>query len=119
LPLGFQIAGRPFDDATVLRIGHAYERATSWGERRPRLDPGATAPPIDPGSDEDIRIAVDDATRSMVETMAQRAGLALPPTQLALLLETAPYALELVQRIRRDLPWTAAQAATFRLEPAS
>ncbi|RPI42349.1 MAG: hypothetical protein EHM59_18045, partial [Betaproteobacteria bacterium] len=119
LPLGFQIAGRPFGDATVLRIGHAYEQATPWRERRPRLRPGDTAPHVDPGSDADIRITLDDATRAMVETMAQRAGLTLPPTQLALLLETAPYALELVRRIRRDLPWTAGQAATFRMEVVS
>lgn len=115
LPLGFQIAGRPFEDATVLRIGHAYERATPWRERRPRLRHGDSAPHVDPGSDDDIRITLDDATRAMVETMAYRAGLTLPPAQLALLLETAPYALELVQRIRRDLPWTAGQAATFRM----
>jgi len=35
LPLGIQVAGRPFDDAKVLRVGHAYERATPWRERRP------------------------------------------------------------------------------------
>lgn len=34
LPLSIQIAGRPFEDATVLRIGHAYEQATPWRERR-------------------------------------------------------------------------------------
>ena len=27
LPLAFQIVGRPFDEATILRLGHAYERA--------------------------------------------------------------------------------------------
>jgi aspartyl-tRNA(Asn)/glutamyl-tRNA(Gln) amidotransferase subunit A len=37
LPLSLQIAGRPFEDATVLRAGHAYETATSWKERRPQL----------------------------------------------------------------------------------
>jgi aspartyl-tRNA(Asn)/glutamyl-tRNA(Gln) amidotransferase subunit A len=35
LPLSLQIAGAPFADATVLRIGHAYEQATPWRERRP------------------------------------------------------------------------------------
>ena len=35
LPIGFQLAGRPFDDATVLRAAHAYEQATDWGEQRP------------------------------------------------------------------------------------
>jgi aspartyl-tRNA(Asn)/glutamyl-tRNA(Gln) amidotransferase subunit A len=37
LPLSLQIAGPPFADATVLRIGHAYEQATPWRERRPAL----------------------------------------------------------------------------------
>ena len=37
LPLSLQIVGRCFDDATLLRIGHAYERATPWCERRPQL----------------------------------------------------------------------------------
>jgi aspartyl-tRNA(Asn)/glutamyl-tRNA(Gln) amidotransferase subunit A len=35
LPLSLQIAGRPFDEATVLRVGHAYEQATEWHARRP------------------------------------------------------------------------------------
>jgi aspartyl-tRNA(Asn)/glutamyl-tRNA(Gln) amidotransferase subunit A len=35
LPLSLQIAGRPFDEATVLRAGHAYEQATDWHARRP------------------------------------------------------------------------------------
>jgi aspartyl-tRNA(Asn)/glutamyl-tRNA(Gln) amidotransferase subunit A len=35
LPIGLQIAGRPFDEATVLRVGHTYEQATEWHLRRP------------------------------------------------------------------------------------
>jgi aspartyl-tRNA(Asn)/glutamyl-tRNA(Gln) amidotransferase subunit A len=35
LPLSLQIAGRAFDEATVLRVGHTYERATEWHTRRP------------------------------------------------------------------------------------
>jgi aspartyl-tRNA(Asn)/glutamyl-tRNA(Gln) amidotransferase subunit A len=37
LPLGLQIAGKPFDEATVLRVGHAYELATPWRTMRPPL----------------------------------------------------------------------------------
>jgi aspartyl-tRNA(Asn)/glutamyl-tRNA(Gln) amidotransferase subunit A len=37
LPLSFQIAGKRFDDATVLRLAHAYEQATPWRGRRPAL----------------------------------------------------------------------------------
>jgi aspartyl-tRNA(Asn)/glutamyl-tRNA(Gln) amidotransferase subunit A len=35
LPFGLQIVGRPWDEASVLRLGHRYERATSWTSRRP------------------------------------------------------------------------------------
>ena len=35
LPISLQLAGRPFDEATVLRTGHAYEQATEWHRRRP------------------------------------------------------------------------------------
>jgi len=34
LPMSLQIAGRPGDDALVLRAGHAYEQAAGWQERR-------------------------------------------------------------------------------------
>jgi len=37
LPLSLQIVGRAFDDATVLRLGHAYEQATPWRQRRPPI----------------------------------------------------------------------------------
>lgn len=35
-PVGVQIIGRPFDEATVLRIGRAYERDTDWSQVRER-----------------------------------------------------------------------------------
>jgi aspartyl-tRNA(Asn)/glutamyl-tRNA(Gln) amidotransferase subunit A len=35
LPVAIQIVGRPFDEATVLRIARAHERATDWHTRRP------------------------------------------------------------------------------------
>jgi aspartyl-tRNA(Asn)/glutamyl-tRNA(Gln) amidotransferase subunit A len=37
LPLSLQIAGRPFEETTVLRAGHAYERTTEWHTRRPQI----------------------------------------------------------------------------------
>jgi aspartyl-tRNA(Asn)/glutamyl-tRNA(Gln) amidotransferase subunit A len=37
LPIGMQIVGRPFDEATVLRVGDAYQRLTDWHARRPVL----------------------------------------------------------------------------------
>ena len=37
LPIGLQITGRHGDEATVLRLAHAYEHATDWHDRRPGL----------------------------------------------------------------------------------
>ena len=37
LPLALQIAGRPFDESTVLRVGHAYEQNTAWHKRKPPI----------------------------------------------------------------------------------
>ena len=37
LPIGLQLAGRPFDEETVLRAAHAYEQTTDWRTRRPPL----------------------------------------------------------------------------------
>jgi aspartyl-tRNA(Asn)/glutamyl-tRNA(Gln) amidotransferase subunit A len=37
MPIGLQLAGRPFDEATVLSTAHTYERVTDWHDRRPLL----------------------------------------------------------------------------------
>jgi len=37
LPIGMQIVGRPFDEATVLRVADAYQRVSDWHTRRPVL----------------------------------------------------------------------------------
>src|SRR5580693_7447590 len=46
MPQSLQIVGRLFEDATVLRAGHAYEKATPWRNRRPALSrpPQAAVP---------------------------------------------------------------------------
>jgi aspartyl-tRNA(Asn)/glutamyl-tRNA(Gln) amidotransferase subunit A len=37
LPVGLQLTGRRFDEATLLRIADAYERDTEWSKRVPAL----------------------------------------------------------------------------------
>ena len=35
LPVGLQIAGKPFDESMLFRVAYAYEQATDWNTRRP------------------------------------------------------------------------------------
>jgi aspartyl-tRNA(Asn)/glutamyl-tRNA(Gln) amidotransferase subunit A len=37
LPVALQIVGKPFQEATVLRIADAFEKATPFRDRRPPL----------------------------------------------------------------------------------
>jgi aspartyl-tRNA(Asn)/glutamyl-tRNA(Gln) amidotransferase subunit A len=38
LPIGMQLVGRWFADQRVLNVAFAYQQATEWGLRKPRLD---------------------------------------------------------------------------------
>lgn len=37
LPIGLQIGGRAFDEATIIRVSYAYEQATRWHKQRPSI----------------------------------------------------------------------------------
>jgi aspartyl-tRNA(Asn)/glutamyl-tRNA(Gln) amidotransferase subunit A len=41
LPLGLQLTGRAWDEATLLRLADAYERACEWKDRHPDVHPRA------------------------------------------------------------------------------
>jgi len=38
LPIGLQIAGRAFEEATILRVAHRYEQTTNWHTIRPTVN---------------------------------------------------------------------------------
>jgi aspartyl-tRNA(Asn)/glutamyl-tRNA(Gln) amidotransferase subunit A len=111
LPMSMQIIGRPFDDATVLRVAHAYEAATTWRARRPTLDPDAAfstaLPPVPDPATPDISAA----RRDEIAALCRRTGLTLNERHFAQLCATAPYVDEMVGRLRRD--------PEFYEEPAS
>jgi aspartyl-tRNA(Asn)/glutamyl-tRNA(Gln) amidotransferase subunit A len=37
LPVGLQLIGKHFDEATILNVAHAYEQSTEWHRRKPEL----------------------------------------------------------------------------------
>jgi len=112
LPLALQVAGRPFDDATVLRIGHAYERATGWRDRRPALVPGAVPPklpaPPDPVSD------LGDEGRAAVAQACRHAGLTLTGRQFEMACAAAPHVEAMTSRLRHPRPFGDEPANVFQ-----
>jgi aspartyl-tRNA(Asn)/glutamyl-tRNA(Gln) amidotransferase subunit A len=103
LPLGMQIVGRPFDESTILRVGHAYESATEWHTRRPSLARRGSAPAVTPPPVLSVSAdQVDAGLRDLCVKSARQAGVPLDDLMLAQMLEGAPYALGMVQRLRRD-----------------
>jgi len=101
LPLSMQIVGRPFDDATVLQVAHAYEAVTPWRTRRPMLDPNATPlslPPVPEPAVPDISAA----RRDEIAALCRRAGLTMNERHFAQLCATVPYVDAMVGRLRRD-----------------
>ena len=79
LPLGMQIAGRWFDETTVLRVGAAYERATAWRQTRPAC--AATDPPrLDTAPEAGTApSAAEDA--AVASALARRLGIENPTLQ--------------------------------------
>jgi aspartyl-tRNA(Asn)/glutamyl-tRNA(Gln) amidotransferase subunit A len=116
LPLGMQLIGRPFGDAAVLRAGHAYQQDTDWHTRHPRLVAGAPQPAVTPEDNEpQVPAELDNATRDFVLHAAERAGLMLNDYQKTILLEGAPAALAMVERLHKSRDRMEPPAFSFRV----
>ena len=102
LPLSLQIVGRPFDDATVLRAGHAFEKETGYWTARPNLVAGEPAAAVDPQVWVPDTSDVDPKVRAHAEIAARHAGLDLPPEIMEELVAVAPHALAMAARLPRD-----------------
>ncbi|GGJ38667.1 amidase [Neoroseomonas lacus] len=108
LPLSMQIAGRAFDEATVLRIGHAYEQATPWRARRPEVP---ATPFIDSAADQTAP-PPSDAARETYAVLAARAALPLDARQFAQACEALPHVEAMGAALPRNLPFGAELATT-------
>jgi aspartyl-tRNA(Asn)/glutamyl-tRNA(Gln) amidotransferase subunit A len=113
LPLSMQLAGRPFDEQTVLRAGDAYERATPWRDRRPWLDPKAAFSSVLPPVPAPPTIDCTQAEQDVVALAARRAGLSLDERQFAMVCAAAPYVDQIRQKLARERDWYEAPANVF------
>ncbi len=110
LPLSLQLVGRPFDEVSVLRAAHAYEKATNWRSRRPDLDPAATFSNEPPPTVRPEPVN-EPVVRDIVLAACRRAGLSLNDSQIDMICAAAPYVMAMTRRLRR--------ARDFCEEPAN
>jgi aspartyl-tRNA(Asn)/glutamyl-tRNA(Gln) amidotransferase subunit A len=118
LPLGLQIVGRPLDDARVLKAGHAYQAATDWHNQHPKLELGTPQPILNQGNEPE-RPDLNATMFGFVVQTAHRAGLKLNERQMSILLEGAPYALAMAERIRKPRDRMEAPSLVFRFDRSS
>jgi len=118
LPLPMQVVGRPFDDATVLKVGYAYEQATAWKNRRPQLIDGAKPLPVDAPPMTVDTSGVDARTRRIVEVAVERAGLTLAEPIFDQVLEAAPCVLDTAKRLRGAFGFADEPANTWSFPSA-
>jgi aspartyl-tRNA(Asn)/glutamyl-tRNA(Gln) amidotransferase subunit A len=114
LPLAMQIAGRRFDEATCFKVARAYEKATSWRDRRPQLlEPETETAGVDPRASGDGQHE-DAARRADYAAMTQRLELGLDEAQFRDLVEVMPHVEAMIDRLRRDRPYTDEPSLIFR-----
>ena len=111
LPLSMQVAGQPFDEATVFRIGHAYERATPWRARRPVMP----ATPIDDTPVDQAAPPPAAEVAARFAALAGLAGIAPDARQFAQLCEALPHVEAMAAALPRDLPFWAELANSVSL----
>ena len=113
LPLGMQIVGRPFDEATVLRTAHAYEAATPWRDRRPALVEGTPPVPVGPAPEQPAGEGVDRSMRDFVDAMLARAGLSPSDAVRDAACAAAPAVLDAMGSLPRDHAFSDEPASVF------
>ena len=118
MPLGMQLVGRPFDEATVLRAAHAYEAATPWRDRRPALVEGTPPLPVGPPPDQPAGDGADASTRTFVDTMLARAGLSPSDAVRSAAYAAAPAVLDAIGSLPRDHAFADEPASVFGLATA-
>jgi hypothetical protein len=105
--------GEWFSFTSAVRDGVCRQTARAGVPRPPAgtTAPSLTPPPVLSGTADEV----DARTRGLCAHAAARAGLTLNDEQFAQLLEGAPYALEMLRRLRRDHGYADEPANIFSL----
>lgn len=114
VPLAMQVASKPFSDATALRIGDSYERATLWRKARPVPASGETLPDSAAKVADPVPAGLSARDREAVALILRRAGLTLGERHFERLCAAAPAVDAVARRLRKSYGFAAQPANIFR-----
>ena len=100
MPLSLQIVGRPFDEAGILRVAHAYQQETDWHERRPPLAPSLPTPTTRMPDWTPAALTADAAIDRMIDACLDIHRIRLSDRQRLQLREGAETFHAMVARVR-------------------
>lgn len=113
LPTSMQITTRPWDEATALRMGDAFQRITDWHRRHP-VDPAGSVEPVrlaEPAPAEPI----DPSMTGWIDACLENAQLSLNDAQRSLVRQAAPRVRRMIARLGTLEDRTVEPAAIYRL----
>ena len=116
LPMSIQLVGRPFEDAQLLGVAHAFERATGYWMRRAPLENFVASAPLTPIRPRAVMMdtsALDARLLARCTQAAAHAGVPVSEPQLAVLCSNAPQLLEMVARVRASVDGWHEPAVVF------
>jgi aspartyl-tRNA(Asn)/glutamyl-tRNA(Gln) amidotransferase subunit A len=114
LPLSMQLAGRAFDEVTVLRVAHAYERATGWRQQRPPLVAGAAPLPLPPVPEPEAS-TLSAAEEGELAQLCASAGIQPGERAFRHLCSVAPHVRETLDRLHRTPDLAQEPACVVRI----
>jgi aspartyl-tRNA(Asn)/glutamyl-tRNA(Gln) amidotransferase subunit A len=115
LPMAMQLVGRPFDEATVLRVADAYEKATPWREVRPTLDANAAFSTALPPVPEPAPLSLPQAEQDELLLLCRHAGMTrLNERAFRHLCSAAPILREMIARMPRPEAFTEEPVNVFQ-----
>ena len=113
--MSIQLVGRPFEDAALLGIAHAYEMAAGWWKFRAEVAPESKPEPIMFQPQAIDAATLDPNVVSLCSAAIARAGVPISDAQLAILCSKAPHMIEMIERVRANFDARVDPASVFVL----
>lgn len=119
LPLSVQVAGKPFDEATIVRVADAVQQRTNWHLRVPPPQPPVSDHPAVEQNTATAAVHHDRSADAVVRSALARMSVALPDAEIELLANDVAPLAALIDILRNlDAAEDLTPALEFQTHPS-